>query len=300
MTRLRYRLPSRHVIFYGLMSVSFVILLLPVDMLSPLRSVTQILALPQMGLRESGLLLSEFSESTATEVQEQQRIIDKLTNALAASNMRNRQLMETRETLTGLREAGLGKNIRLIPARIAAGDLSPGRASLLLAAGSHHGVAAGDWVASRVTADPSEPENNVDAALPRECIIGWIDETQHVTSRVILLNDTVANKAMPVLVAGKDGSTIRLVLQGRGSDGMKIPDIPATLVEDGQIELGELVTTTGEDHRLPVPLVVGQIIKLDRHRDRRLYFDAIVQPRFQPDALREVYVIHHDAPDAGS
>lgn len=298
MRSLRYRIPSRHAVFLGLMILSLVAVVGPRDLLAPLRHLTQPLVYGQVGAREAGLLLSEklrdsridnVSPEAHREAIELLRLYER--EALALRHELE-SVRASRDALAGFRQAGLAEEAKLIPVHIASWDAVPGRDSLWLAGGTRQGVAPGDWVASHSETRADLPGGDVEAILPRECVLGWVDQSAGLTSRVVLLSDSRANKALRVQVEGRHGAPIDLVLQGVGGGRMRIPDIPASLVEEGLIQVGKLVTTAGEDARLPVRLVVGQITELTRHRDRRLYFDAVVKASVSPSGLHEVYVIH--------
>lgn len=294
----RNRFPSRRAIFWGLMILSLAALLAPRDLLAPLRHLVQPLAYPSVGAREPALLASAFiSESTIEEISpenyhralEENRVYER---RIVSLRQEVRRLRASRDALAGIRQTGLSDQAKLIPARIASTDAVPGRESLWLAAGTRRGIAVGDWVVSHTEMQGVYPEDDIEDLLPRECVLGWIEQTQGLTSRMVLLSDPTANKALRVQVEGRNDVPLDFVLEGTGAGRMRIPDVPATLVDEGWIVVGELVTTAGEDARLPVRLVVGQIVELNLQRDKRLYYDAVVASSVSPARLHEIYVIH--------
>jgi cell shape-determining protein MreC len=282
------------------MVLSLAAILAPGDLLAPLRHLTQLLVYSHVGAREPGLLASEIISESAIEnlspdtyrqMRQQNRTYEREVLSLRQELQRVRA---SRDALAGIREAGLSDQAKLIPVRIASTDAVPGRESLWLAGGTRQGIAAGDWAVSHTETEAVGPQGNIEQILPRECVLGWIEQVQGLTSRLVLLSDSTANKALRVQVEGRNGAPIDLVLQGRDAGRMRIPDIPSTWVDEGLIEVGELVTTAGEEPRLPVRLVVGRIVELTRHRDQWLFFDAVVEPGVSPARLHEAYVIHID------
>ena len=175
----------------------------------------------------------------------------------------------------------------------AGSDPVPGRDRLQLPRGRVHGVEPGDWVASRLLAHAGREQGVSDhaAVLARECLIGWVEEAFSHTCRVVLLTDPVANRAMRVRIVGRDGKLTHCVLEGAGGGKMRIGgQIHDDLVARGDVRVGDAVVSAG-DERLPFPVVVGRVAKLERNREKPSFHDAVVEPRLDPKDLGEVHVV---------
>lgn len=299
MRYLHLHCPSKPTVFALLMIASAVAVLLPRDLLSRLRDLTLPLAVAQMGVRKSTGLMAERVRATdgkAVSGQAHEQILRRMRareNEAAALRQQVAQLKTDNDALTGIRQLGFGTEWILVPARVASLDAAPGRHSLQLLTDPGHRVRSGDWVVTRTAEnDQAAPAAGGETgALLSECLIGRIEQTSTFTSRVTLLADLVAERAMRVQIAGRDGRRIEFALQGRAGR-MHIFDIAKSLIENRDVCPGDLVTSAGDDPRLPAPLVVGRIAEIKLNRDKPLYYNAVVEPRPDPKRLGEVTIVH--------
>jgi cell shape-determining protein MreC len=120
------------------------------------------------------------------------------------------------------------------------------------------------------------------------------------TSRVVLLSDVLASRGTRVHVVPADpgrpgprldGRAVAFVLVGQGQGRMRVLDIAAGFVDSGQVAVGDWVTSSADDPKLCVPLVIGRITALRHNRQKPLYYDAVVCFPQDPKSLREVFVV---------
>ncbi len=306
-----WRRPSKPAVFIGLMLASGLLLLTPRDPLLPLKNLAQPLALPQFGYGSATNLIAETARDITRDTvsSERYREVVQRSRAFEMENASLREKLTQLESdaaeLAGLRELpGMPKQAKLIPARVLGYDAAPGRDTLSVSPGRLNDVEPEDWVASGLTIDVGTREGVVaDAAvLSRECLVGWVAETAPLVSRVVLLVDRVATHPVGVRITPRstqrppatlDGEPITFVLQGLGGGLMAMRDIPASLVDETQIQIGDLVTSDPNDPRLPVAMMIGQIERLERARDaeKPLYYDAIVRPVCDDRELRDLVII---------
>lgn len=309
--RLRVRRPSKPTIFALLMGVSLLMALLPNDPLGPIKNVTQLVAPLQMVTLEATRGLSApVSKLTAEPIDaaRHSKLLE-ANRALQNENAVLRQELSRRQAtideLSGIRgRDGFPREAVLIPARVVSLEASPGRDSMLVGKGQIQNVKPGDWVITRMEVDAGTADGVRDTAavLARQYLIGWVQQAGPFTSRVVLLSDGLARRPMRVhiapLMAGNDeyrvltakGKPLTFVLEGAGRGTMRLRDIPASLVDAGHVRVGDLITCDPNNASLPVPLVVGEITRLDLNRDKPVHYDALVRCPQDPNALNQVYV----------
>lgn len=151
-------------------------------------------------------------------------------------------------------------------------DLDPSRQRLVLDAGSGDGVSVGQSV--------------IDAGG----LVGQVIATTPMHATVLLLTDP--SHAVPVAVAR---SGVRLVAYGEGrGDELRLPSIPLS----SDIEVGDLLVTSGLGARFPAGFPVGTIIDLQPD-DSRAFLVGSVRPAAQLDRGREVLLLRKPARDSG-
>lgn len=307
-----HRLP-KPVLFGLLMAASFIMAMLPTETLSRLRGIGQPLGLPQWLMQKATLETHRTATTLISRnvpVDEYQQLEierDALLNEIATLRYQNAQLQTTVEELANVRSMGFPREGTLIPARVLAMDAAPGRDTMLVAKGNLQKVEKDDWVVSSLTVGAGanegvKPQSHV---LGRQCLIGWVDQTNLLTSRVILLSDKLAGKSRPrrVLIhaAGPSSRPSEVqpevfVLEPHGGGRMIIRDIPRRMVDAGQIQVGDLVTSAPDDTRLPLAVVIGPIEDLQPNRDKPICFDALVRHMIDPASLSEVIIVDSSHP----
>ena len=304
-------MPSKPTIFAMLMLASAMLLVVPADLLRPARNMTQLIALPQWALHRATHKATEpikaLTRQPATAEQQAQMLHDK--QGLENENVALRQQIEALklsvQELTLLRRQGFPEAGVLIPAPVVALDAAPRRDSLLLGKGQLKGVKRQDWVTSRLFVQVGEQDGvrRQLAVLARESLIGWVEQTTPLTSRVVLLSDAYASRPMRVHFVHFDASARRYLqvkaegrvapfaLRGIGGGKMIVADIDRTFIADGVVAVGDLVTSDPNDPKLPRAMVVGEIIELHQNEDKPLFYDAVVRHRHDPKALSQVYIV---------
>lgn len=291
------------------MVASFVLILLPNDLLAPTKNVTQVISPLQIltleatrGITEPIRTLAERAPSAREHAdlgQEKQA----LENEAFVLREEMARLQTEIDELTGIRRQGFPARGALIPARQIALDAVPGRDSLVVSKGHVQNVSRNDWVTSRLAVDAGTEDGVQDAfaVLARQCLIGWVEQAAPLTSRVVLLSDPVASRPVRVHLAPTDsdgkhrllavnGQPIPFALEGTGGGRMRIRDIAASLVDTGAISQGDLVTSDPNNPRLPLAMVIGRIEELTQNRDNPVCYDAVVGYLFHPKHLSQVYI----------
>jgi len=313
----RIRMPSKPTVFVMLMLASLVLMMIPIDVLRPARSMTQLIALPQWAVQRATHTATEpikaLTRETLTPTQQNQMLREM--QSLENENIVLRQQIEalrlTIEELTLLRQQGVPETVALIPAPVIALDAAPRRDSLLLGKGDRNDIKEGDWVASRLFVQIGEQAGvHRDSAvlareniLARENLIGWVEETTGSTSRIVLLSDAYANRPMRVHLAHFDPEAQRYLqvtvedkvapfaLRGIGGGKMMIADIDRAFIDADVVAVGDMVTSDPNDPRLPHAMVVGEIVEIRQNKDKPLFYDAFVCHRYNPKALRQVLIV---------
>lgn len=191
----------------------------------------------------------------------------RLRNELLVSNARLARLQVAAEENARLRgllgAAGRGGlDVQLAP--ILDIDLDPTRQRLVLASGSRQGVHAGQAV--------------IDAGG----VMGQITEVTPTTATVLLLSDP--DHALPVMV---ERTGVRLVVYGQGrSDLLRLPNVPMS----SDVEVGDILVTSGLGGRFPAGFPVGVIAELEPD-DNRAFLVGAVAPAAQIDRGRDVLLL---------
>lgn len=292
-----------------LMLLAGLMLVLPRGLFAPVRNATQLVAyLPQWGSQTARHQARTRLESIGAESvspDEHDKVVREnqaLQNENIALRQKVAELKATVNALGRIRQLGFPATGSLVPARVLALDASVGRESLLLGKGSTQQIKNQDWVTSRIAIGAGSDDGIMDrsAVLARESLIGWVEETSPVMSRVVLLTDRIANRAMSVRIEPvgekrvplvSNRKPIEFVLNGAGNGKMIMPDLPRDYVERGYIRVGDHVTSNPTDPRLPLPLVIGRITHLEHNRKKPVYYEATVEPLYDPRTLNEVYVV---------
>lgn len=293
------------------MTLSLVMLLLPHDLLSQARDLTQPLALVQLAATQATHKVTDPFEDLGREEVDPGDHADlvSLQKALENENTVLREqigrLNDTVRQLAGIRKQGFPPDGVLIPARVLAMDAAPGRESMTVGKGQVQDVEDHAWVLTHLHVEAGRQDGVIDhaAVLARQCLIGWVDHAAPLTSRVVLLSDPVASGPRRVhiaprrkpegrhpLLADEDGQAMPFVLEGAGGGRMRIRDIPATLVEDGTIRVGDLVTSDPNDPGLPLAMVIGELEQLELNRENPVHYDATARHMHNPRTLSRVFI----------
>ncbi len=314
MYRRRFRKPSRPAVFGLLMLASAALLLLPTELLGPARHLTQLIAVAQYSATAAGQQITEPLRKAGEEpvpadrYQDEVRSRQSLENENVVLRQRIVQLQATADELRRIRsQPGFPAEGVIVPGQVIAWDAVPGRESLLT---KGRGAKVGDWVTSHlaVKAGGQDGVQEKQAVLAREALIGWVDQASPLMCRVVLLSDPAASKARLVHIATKrEGQETAFVadvtgrrpadfaLAGLGGGRMKVMDIDARYVNEKLIKVGDLVISDDRDQRLPMSLVIGEIIELRQVRkqsQKPLLYEAVVKHRLDTKSINEVYIVN--------
>jgi rod shape-determining protein MreC len=113
-------------------------------------------------------------------------------------------------------------------------------------------------------------------------IVGQVIEVAEHTSVAMLISDP--NHAIPVLVA-RGG--LRAIVVGSGrTDELQIDDLPV----NADIQVGDVVTTSGLGGRFAPDFAVGTVVQLERDPGAA-FMRALVKPAGRPGQTRELMVL---------
>ena len=113
-------------------------------------------------------------------------------------------------------------------------------------------------------------------------LVGRVFRTASTSSQVILITDS--SSAIPVRLGTSRGTGL---LRGGGLGGVMTID---WLDLKYQLEVGEVVATSGLSGKFPQDIVVGRVIEVDR-QEAELFQRAVVQPAVDFESLEIVFVI---------
>ena len=113
-------------------------------------------------------------------------------------------------------------------------------------------------------------------------LVGQVFRTTPNSSQVVLITDS--SSAVPARLGTSRATGI---LRGGGVGGSLSID---WIDLKHQLEVGEVVLTSGLGGRFPQDLVIGRVIEVDR-REAELFQRAIIQPAVDFDALEVLFVI---------
>ncbi len=128
-------------------------------------------------------------------------------------------------------------------------------------------------------------DDGVRVGMPVEAARGLVGQVYRVTNnaaQVALLTETAS--AIPVRL-GNTRATGMLRGQGRGA----LPTIDWIDLQY-QVEVGELVMTSGLGGKFPENLIIGRVVQVDRN-EAELFQRAIVQPAVDFNSLESLFVV---------
>lgn len=113
-------------------------------------------------------------------------------------------------------------------------------------------------------------------------LVGQVFRTTPNSAQVVLITDS--SSAVPARLANSRATGI---LRGGGLGGSLAID---WIDLKYQLEVGEVVQTSGLGGRFPPDLVIGRVIEVDR-REAELFQRAVIQPAVDFDSLEVLFVI---------
>lgn len=128
-------------------------------------------------------------------------------------------------------------------------------------------------------------EDGVFVGMPVESargLVGQVYRTTNHSAMVILITDNISS-----IPARLGDSRATGVVRGGGLGGVMAMD---WLDLEAQIQIGEVVYTSGLGGRFPEDMVIGRVTDLER-READLFQKAVIQPAVDFDSLEIVFVI---------
>jgi rod shape-determining protein MreC len=128
-------------------------------------------------------------------------------------------------------------------------------------------------------------EDGVFVGMPVESargLVGQVYRTTNHSAMVILITDNISS-----VPARLGNSRATGIIRGGGLGGVMTMD---WLDLEAQIQVGEVVYTSGLGGRFPEDMVIGRVTDLER-READLFQKAVIQPAVDFDSLEMVFVI---------
>lgn len=149
-------------------------------------------------------------------------------------------------------------------------DLNPYSHRVLVNRGASHGLTAG------------RPVIDVDG------VVGQVDEVLQFSAMVVLISDP--DHALPVRVRR---TRLRTIAYGSGRiDQLRLTDLPMNV----DLEVGDLLVTSGLGGRFPSGLPVAEVVSVERP-DGEAFALATARPLARLDGARHFLVLEVDADD---
>lgn len=184
-------------------------------------------------------------------------------SALVAENGRLRELLNSQAML---------KSDNVVIAEIIGVSPKPERHELVIDKGSRHDITVGQPV--------------IDASG----LMGQVTEVNPLSARVMLITD--ASHAVPVQI-NRNG--FRLVAEGIGrSDQLELRHVASTT----DIQVGDLLVTSGLGHRFPVGYPVAEVVSVV-HDPGRPFLKVIASPSAALNQSRHVLLVYSSRQAAG-
>ena len=251
--------------------VGATIVLIALDSTGSLDTAYNFLEDPFSGILRWTTTSSDVLMDTVTgprDIQEAQAEIDRLQIEVQALQRENEGLREIEgeyQLLLDLfNRARESPEFRRETASIIGYDTSPLFRSIIIDKGSNDGVFVGMPVESA------------------RGLVGQIYRTTNNSAMVILVTDNISS-----VPARLGASRATGIVRGGGLGGSMVMD---WVDLEAQIEVGEVVLTSGLGGKFPQDMVIGRIAEVER-REAELFQRATIQPAIDFDALEIVFII---------
>ncbi|MCB8968790.1 MAG: rod shape-determining protein MreC [Ardenticatenaceae bacterium] len=202
------------------------------------------------------------------DLQEAKTEIERLQERLDALERENEELRESQgeaQLLFDLfNRARQAPELTRVTANVIGQDTNPAIRSIIIDKGSEDGILVGMPVESA------------------RGLVGRVFRTAAKSSQVVLITDSAS--AIPTRLGTSRATGI---LRGGGLGGSMAID---WLDLKYQVEIGEVVSTSGLGGKFPQGIVIGRVIEVER-REAELFQRAIVQPAVDTESLEIVFVI---------
>lgn len=302
MARQRHRF-NRKKLLAALAAITITMVILPREITGRLISLAQVIVPFQDWFNRSAgaakdALSGDEGVISPEEWHELVRENQALTHQLTALASRYEALDRQHAALAGIRHRGLTGG-RLVSARVVASDASPLNDSRLVNAGRLSGVREGAAAASSyftIENDEADDLQSGMSILSGEALVGFVDQVGTHAARIRLLSDTGMELTVTIarLADGKYyplDADFWMVGTGANGSGLEIRDVSHRYIRDGAIQEGDFVLTSPIDTRLPAPLNVGVVSRIQPDPDNALLYRLEVTPAVDYARIRSVFVV---------
>jgi rod shape-determining protein MreC len=251
----------------GLLSISMMVLDHRYNSLESLRSSLAVVLYPVQYLASLPVSLSESASEAFTsrgDLESERRRLHVENLELRARLQKFEALEAENMRLRGLLDSSFKVGDRVQIAELIAVEQDPFRQVVLIDKGSSSGLYEGQPV------------------LDANAVVGQVTHITPLTANVLLITD--ATHALPVQVRRNGLRTIAL---GTGLiNRLELPHLP----NNADIEVGDLLTTSGLGGRFPPGYPVAQVVEVRREPGRPFAF-VIAETTAHLDRLREVLLV---------
>ena len=251
----------------GLLSISMMVLDHRYNTLESLRSTLAVVLYPVQYLASLPVSLSESASEAFTsrgDLESERRRLHVENLELRARLQKFEALEAENMRLRGLLDSSFKVGDRVQIAELIAVEQDPFRQMVLIDKGSSSGLYEGQPV------------------LDANAVVGQVTHTSPLTANVLLITD--ATHALPVQVRRNGLRTIAL---GTGLiNQLELPHLP----NNADIEVGDLLTTSGLGGRFPPGYPVAQVVEV-RREPGRPFASVIAETTAHLDRLREVLLV---------
>ncbi len=251
----------------GLISISMMVLDHRYNTLESLRSTLSVVLYPVQYLASLPVSLSESASEAITsrsDLEAERRRLHDENLELRARLQKFEALEAENMRLRGLLDSSFKVGDRVQIAELIAVEQDPFRQVVLIDKGSSSGLYDGQPV------------------LDANAVVGQVTHTTPLTASVLLITD--ATHALPIQVRRNGLRTIAL---GTGLiNRLELPHLP----NNADIEIGDVLTTSGLGGRFPPGYPVAQVVAV-RREPGRPFASVIAETTAHLDRLREVLLV---------
>jgi len=206
---------------------------------------------------------SKFVEEKKTVEQLKQRIeeLEKQNTAMKANLQRIDVLENEVSRLRSMRSQMQNnlKNIKI--AQITQKDVIPNKKSVQINVGSNYKTKVGQTV------------------MGVNGLLGQVVEVNVYSSKVLLITDNDSNVPAKIARTGQ-----QIIIKGRSQDNfLEVSFLP----NDSEVEIGDLIITSGQANRFIPSLKIGRVVEVIRNEGER-FSQVIIKPLEDADKISEV------------
>ena len=206
---------------------------------------------------------SKFVEEKKTVEQLKQRIeeLEKQNTAMKANLQRIDVLENEVSRLRSMRSQMQNnlKNIKI--AQITQKDVIPNKKSVQINVGSNYKTKVGQTV------------------MGVNGLLGQVVEVSVYSSKVLLITDNDSNVPAKIARTGQ-----QIIIKGRSQDNfLEVSFLP----NDSEVEIGDLIITSGQANRFIPSLKIGRVVEVIRNEGER-FSQVIIKPLEDADKISEV------------